>query len=411
MKKIKRISAVILCMAVLVMMTACGSDDRLDSPESVYAGNPTKLVLWYTDSKMQPYLEYVAAEYHQNNPSVTVENVLVSREQYLDKLYQSCAREDNGPDLYIASSDDLEEISLMGLAWENSNTKIYNPANYGEAAIAAATYAGKMYAYPLSYETAVMVYNSEFAQSVATFSELESFIGSFQHTDENASVEIIAQWDVTDIFLNYAFVGEYLTIAGKDGDSGGVSYLSEDFERSIQRYADMKEKLGIDKAESTYELCLEQFTSGKLLYTIVNTNDLKAISASGIPYGVCAIPDYDSIYKSKAISQTSLVVVNPYNDSKEPAQEYATALTYDYAKDMNSQGGLNAARSGIEGLDPETYGNAHAVYSDTIVKSQLMKTGDTYMQLEVLFHRAWDGENLADCINVFNNYMALQWGL
>lgn len=410
MVKIKRITAAVLLVILLMMTAACGKDAAGDNPETDYLGTPEKLVLWYTDSKMQPYLELVAKEYNKNNPLITVENVLVPREQYLEKLYQACTKNENAPDLYIASSDDLEEISLMGLAWENDRTDLYNADNYGEAALASATYAGKLYAYPLCYETAVMIYNSRFAKSVDSLAELEDFMSSFEHTEENASVEIIAQWDVTDLLLNYAFIGNCITIAGKDGDSGELKYLSEDFERALQRFYDIKEKLGIEKSEAGYEKCIELFTGEKLLYTIVNTNDLKTVSDSGVQYGVCAIPDYDSIYNSCAMSQTNLVVVNPYNNN-ESAEQYAVALTFDYVKEMLECNGLNSAKRNANGQDNKNYNDAYEVYSDTVVKSQLMKTGDTYMKLEVLLHKVWDGEAISDALNEFNNYMKLQWDI
>lgn len=410
MRKIKSIFALVLCLILVFNLAACGDVSGDNGNETAYVGKPVELTLWYTDSRLTTYLEYVAERYHESNNSITVNNVLVSKEKYLQNIYNGCVKDGNGPDLFISSSDDLEEICYMGLAWDNEDTVTYNVDNYGSAAVNAASYKGKMYGYPLTYETAVMIYNRDYAVPVASFGDLEQYVKNYAPDENSPAVEFIVQWDVTDVFLNYPFLGDYISIGGTDGDSGNVDFSSEDFERSLQRYIDIKEDLGIDKSEATYSMCIEQFSGTKLLYTIINSRDLKKIDESGVNYGVVAVPDYDRVYSSTAMSQTSLAIVSPYGNNKKQAINYAKAITYDYAGEIVARGAGCPARGNAEEM-PEQYVSAHDVYKDTIVKSQLMKTGDTYLKLEVVLHKIWDGGDLVGAIKEFSNYMTVQWGM
>ncbi|MGN0480974.1 MAG: extracellular solute-binding protein [Lachnospiraceae bacterium] len=410
MRKIKSIFALILCLILAFNVFGCGDTANENGDETGYVGKPVELTLWYTDSRLTTYLEYVAEKYHESNNSITVNNVLVSKEKYLQNVYNGCVKEGNGPDLFISSSDDLEEICYMGLAWDNEDTITYSVENYGNAAVNAASYNGKLYGYPLTYETAVMVYNSDYAVSVSSFGDLEQYVKNYAPDENSPAIEFIVQWDVTDVFLNYAFVGNYISIGGTDGDSGDIDYSSDDFERSLQRYIDIKDDLGIDKDDATYEKCMQQFCDTKLLYTIINSKDLKKLDESDINYSVVKIPDYDSVYASKAMSQTSLAIVSPYGNNKKQAINYAKALTYDYAGQIIARGAGCPARGNVEDL-PKQYASAHNVYKDTIVKSQLMKTGDTYMKLEVVLHKIWDGGDVHEAFNEFNQYMTIQWGI
>lgn len=388
---------------------ACGDTEQGEKDETSYVGKPVELKIWYSDSRMTQYLDYVAEKYHESNSSITVKNVLVSKENYLQNIYNSSVKDGNGPDLFIASSDDLEEISYMGLAWDNEDTVTYSEENYGKAAINAASYNKKMYGYPFTYETAVMVYNSDYAQKVSDFNELAQFVDSYAPAEDSPSVDFIVQWDVTDVFINYPLIGNYISLGGEDGDSGYVYYSSDDFERSLSRYMDIKDKLGIEKTDAEYDTCIEKFCTSKMLFTIVNSRDLKKLSESDVSFGVSPVLDYDRIYSSRAMSQTNLAFVSPYGDNKKQAINYAKALTYDYAGDIIAKGAGCPARGNIEELG-EIYSSAHEVYSNSIVKSQLMKTGDTYIKLEVVLHQIWDGTDISTAYMEFNEYMKKQWG-
>lgn len=387
-------------------LVACGDTTNNDN-ETSYVGKPVELTLWYCDTRLTTYLERVAQEYHESNSSITVHNVLVSREQYLQNIYNASVKEGKGPDLFISSSDDLEEICYMGLAWDNEDSVTYSVEKYGKAAIDAASYQKKMYGYPLAYETAVMVYNSDYAVPVVTLGDLEQFVKNYAPAEGEQGADFIAQWDVTDIFLNYPLIGNFLIIGGKDGDSQTVECSSEDFIRSIERFLSIKEELGIEKEYASYDKCLEQFVTSKLLYTIINTKDLKKLSEADVNYGVVPVPDYDRVYTSKPMSTTTLAIVSPYGNNKKQAINYAKAITHDYASEMVECGAGCPARNDIEISD--NYKKAHEIYSNSIVKSQLIKTGDTYIKLEIMLNKVWNGTSISDAFNEFNQFMNIQW--
>lgn len=398
-----------LCFVMCLSCQACDKYDQEMSKEQQTLGHKDiELTVWYSDSSLTSYLDFIAGHRDVKAAGYKINNVLVSPSNYLKSLYDVCAGEE-APDLYIVSSDVLEEASLMGLTGENVDTAVCNEANYGKAAIEAASYKGRLYGYPLSYNTSVMVYNSSMVGPVKDFTELGGYISSYVPDAKTASVKIIAQWDVMNGFLNYPFVGKYINIAGYSGDDDATDFSSEDFGLSVERFAELKEMLGIDETESTYDICLSMFKKNELIYTLLETKDLRQLKSADVSYGVAPVPDYSSVYGSKAMSTTTLALVNPYLKDNSSATEYAKMLTYDYSEYLFTVGGLTPARGNIEEFVGTPLENAHKVYSETVVKSQLAKTGDTYMQLEVLLHDAWNGENITDSMNNFQKYMRKQW--
>lgn len=411
MRMWKRLGAVCLSLLLMLGCTACEKDEEIEKITADQSGKDVKLVVWYTDAALTPYMEDVAKKVHEENEKITVENVLVKENEYLNSIYQASVKEGAGPDLFVLSSSVLEEAYLMGMVMENTgNPDVYTQEKYGKSAIAAASYKNKLYGCPFTYNTAFMVYNTTYAELMNTFEQLVEFSDNFQHTEENAQVEIIAQWDMRDIFLNYAFVGEYLNIAGESGDDERqLNYTSDSFQKSLEEFLNLKTAIGIGETTSSYAESIKRFQNGSLLYTIIQAKDFSQIEAGEAAFDVCAVPAYNQSVGTRAMSETTLVMINPYGREKNAAAAYAKALTYDYAAGIYEQTGLLCARGDIKEHKGTPVENAHKVYEDTVVKSQLLKTGDTYLQLEILLHQIWDGQEIDESMDLFKSFMGQQW--
>ena len=304
------------------------------------------------------------------------------------------------------TSSSMEEAYLLGLMNENVDGA-FNEQNYGKTAIDAASFKGKLYGYPLTYNTAMMVYNTKFGKNVSDFHGLIDFSNSFTPNQENASVEIIAQWNMKDTFRNYALIGAFLGLTGDNGeDKGQLNYTRDRLYGVLNEVVELKNNLGISDELSTAE-CIEKFKNNAILYTVVEANELADIEKSGVSYDISRIYDYNMIYTTKAMSETSMVAVNPYGANKGTAANYAKTLSYDQAMHLFDKSGVLPARGDME--QPEHLKQAHEVYADTIVKSKLMKTGDTYLKAGVMVTNVLSGVKLDDAIATFAAYMDTQW--
>lgn len=69
-----------------------------------------------------------------------------------------------------------------------------------------------------------------------------------------------------------------MNIGGDVSENADIFTIDElNFKRALKEYASLKNTFGIDRNESTHDSCLDEFTQNKLLYTIVNTSDLKRL--------------------------------------------------------------------------------------------------------------------------------------
>ena len=158
-KYFKKFAALGLAVSMLASVTACSGNSDKTTPE-VELEEDVNVNLWYSDDRYTGYFEECARRYHESNAHVTVMLNLVEDENYLDDVYNSCIKSDDGADIFMMSSDDVQKAYLMGLMSANTlYPETFNEDVYGRAAIAASTYSGRLLGYPLTFETSVMVYN------------------------------------------------------------------------------------------------------------------------------------------------------------------------------------------------------------------------------------------------------------
>jgi len=407
---VRKITVVLLVLVMVIGCVACSSPSIGQETKDEVQQDVT-LNLWYTDNGLTAYLQQVANEYHESDEKVTIVPTLVGPDEYLENLYNASVKEQNATDLFMLSSDNLEKAYLMGLVATNDTYKsTYTEAVYGKAGIAASSYDNKLLGYPLTFDTTVMVYNNKYAKAVNTFTDITNFNNSYQHTDENAEVEYIVKWDVSDLFTNYAFLGSYMNIGGTNSDDKSIFQLdSNNLKSSLGEYLKFKTDYGIIKDNtSTTASCMSLFSNNKLIYTLANTNELKKINDSGVQYGICKVPDLTSSLKTNAMSTTQLMAVNPYSKNLEVAKSVAKAMTYDHASELYDLAGNVSARSDLDNNPNPEYSNLYNIYSNSIVKAQFINIGDFYLKLEIMLHQVWDGTSIEESFNTLNTYVTTQ---
>ena len=251
--------------------------------------------IWYTDEALSDFLASAALDFSESR-NVRVIPRLVSGLEYLETINQESRTSNSIPDLYIVGNESLEKAYLSGLACEVWDDGFVSEENFPESALRAVTYIDKIVAYPFYYETSALIYNKTYMEEHARTileaeadaiageeamaeleddgeAETETETASVMYQEEEISermdtlipssmedilsfadtyeapeqVEAVFKWDVSDIFYNYFFVGNYVNVGGPDGDdTEQIDIYNLDAIRCLQSYHQLNQFFSIE---------------------------------------------------------------------------------------------------------------------------------------------------------------------
>ncbi len=390
--------------------------------------NKETIYVWYNDETMTDYINGAAVLYGDEN-GVRVIPHLVSESEYLEAINQATLHSQQLPDVFLLSNDSLEKAYLAGLASEiDDSMEIVNTGYFPQVALDAVTYKDKLVAYPMYYETSVLLYNETYLQEWAlqqakneaaaaqtTYDEetldnkaaeymvkaipqtIDDILNLANTFDPPETVEGIFKWDVSDIFYNYYFVGNYLTIGGDTGDDKGVLNINNpETVACLDVYKNLNQFFYIESDTVTYESVIQDFIAGKLVFTIATTDvaaRLAQAKADGIfayEYGAALMPDPSAELKGRSLSVTGAVAVNGYSENKELANKFAAYLAGEYAGNIYDRAGKCPANYNVIHTDP-LLDVFYQEYETSISLPKMLETSNYWMQLEILFSKVWNG--------------------
>lgn len=396
--------------------------------------------------------------------------VLTSDSEYLEALNQASLHSTQIPDAFILSNDSLEKAYLSGLASRiTDEAGICNEDHFPGTALSAVTYKDKLVAYPYYYKTSALLYNktyleawtAEQLQKVAegdgeeatddtgedaadasaadntdasgemevtedtltvTPEQLEAGIPAnmdemlafADNYDAPENVEAVLRWDVSDIFYNYFFVGNYMVVGGECGDDEtAVDINNEAVKQCLEVYQNLNQFFYIESDSVSYESVVQDFIDGKIVFTIATTDvlaKLKQAKEEGTfpyEYGIAMLPGPGAELKAKSLSVTNCVVVNGYSEHRELANEFAAFLTNEYYDNLYERTGKVsanlAANAGNEDLQVfmEEYKHAGSL-------PKMIETSNFWIQLEILFSKVWEGEDAAGLLQELSDKITTQ---
>lgn len=404
MKKIKKLTAVMLILTLALSLISCGKQDRNETAKSLSIEEPVTITVWFSDKSYSEYLKLASEEFSAANSLVTIKVEYKDVDDILQTVYDETVRNDNAPDIYIMSSEDCEKAYLLGIMMENNKyPEVYTENNYGSACLRECSYGGKLYGYPIDFNAAFMIYNSDYMSEVETFNVLNEMTKNHVVDESNKDISMVFNMDASAMFPNYAFVGSYINISDTT-KNGNVSIGINDaaVKTALGIYSDLKQIHGIKRTETTMDTCIDQFNSGKLMCTIIDANHLNKIDSTRVNFGICPIPALDDNMTSKTLSVTTMAVVNLYTSNIEVSQAVARALSYDYVDGLIKTSGRFPARADIEDIgNKSAYENIHKIYSESVAKSKHIGIGEFYVRYEILLHDVWDGKDIDESYNTF----------
>lgn len=453
--RIRIFSIILIACTLAGTMVYARSGQSIFENRSLFPGNKTTVRLWYTDDSLTSYLQSRAVAYSESNKSVRIEPVLVSGLEYLEEINKASLTDDNYPDLFIITNDSLEKAYLAGLAMEITDGEDYlSEEMFPNAAISSVIYDNRYIAYPLYFETSSLVYNKTYLEEMAvenmqseidaadgeaaqnaidsasegasegasdesttetsteitqvmideeveknlplTISDILKFSQSYNAPEQ---VEAVFKWDVTDIFYNYFFVGNYMNVGGRAGDDvSKIDIYNTDTISCMKIYQQLNQFFAIDADDIDYDKVVSDFIDGKIVFTVATTDILAKIKeaqdAGECPYefAVADMPGLTSDFGTRTMSVTNCIVVNGYTEHITEANAVARFLCNDNSGDIYTNSGKIAAHYGVRYNDSNisTFLN---VYNDSVPMPKTIETSNLWMELEIAFTKIWNGED------------------
>ena len=461
-------SRIIATAAVLVMAAAAiyGSTLEMNTMEEADAGifpfnDKETLYFWYSDETMTNYINSAAVSFGERE-GVRVIPILTSEGEYLEAINHGTLHSEQVPDAYLLSNDSLEKAYLAGLATEVLDLKnVCTEENFPKAALDAVSYDGMTIAYPLFYETSALVYNQTYLDTWAVQqAEKEIANADSEGTDEATGepagggelnqtevatkaqeyllraipatvddllyiaesfdvpegVEGVMKWDVSDIFYNYWIVGNYMIVGGDAGDDEADTNINnQETIDCLEVYKALNQFFFIESDTVTYESVVQDFIDGKIVFTIGTTDvvaklaQAKADGSLAFEYGIATMPEVSEDLAGRSLSVTNAVVVNGYSEHRELANEFAAYLTDEYVDNLYERTGRMAANRNVN-TDNGALQVFMAEYAESVSLPKMMETGNFWLQLEVLFAKVWNGEDVTTLVQELADNMTVQLG-
>lgn len=442
-------------------------DEEEEAEEEFLFGYRDTLYLWYTDEALTDYLNSVVVSYSEYQDDVRVVPVYTSGLEYLETINQASLQTQEVPDLYIVSNDSLEKAYLAGLASEVRISQGVLPMAeiLPGTAVQAVTYRDKQIGYPFYYETSCFLYNRTYLEDwaraqleaqrdeeIARESQEQADSGDVEEeaagevTMEEISDEVVAakieetlpqtiddilafadvydapeqveavfKWDVSDIFYNYFFAGNYMDVGGASGDrSDSIHIYNEDAIRCLRVYQDLNQFFSIDPKEISYDGVLQDFIDGKIVYTVATSDALSRIEQAKeegdfiYEYGMSKLPDVSENLQSSSLSVTQCVAVNGYSTQKQEANDFAVYLTEYAAEDLFARTGKLPVYAGGSTYDNPNVAAFLEEYQNSVPMPKMIETSNFWVELEIAFAKIWMGDDANDSLRALSEKIMAQ---
>lgn len=496
----KVISILLIAVMAISVIYVGNENNTIEEENKANAYYQTETVyLWYSDPAFGDFFTNAAVAFHEANPDVRVIPTMVSSREYLEQINDASINDHNFPDIYVLTNDSIEKAYLAGLASKVRQKKqMLNTAHFSPSALDAVTYQGEYVGYPLSFETSVLLYNKTFlndwvekvnAGEVSfgegltadelgeevedmyedadgstyvvkevtiedvipeTFEDIKQFADGYEAP---SGVQSVLKWDVSDIFFNYFFVGNYMSVGGNAGDDvNSIDIYNQKTLDCLSTYQGLNQFFSIEADEADYQTVLEEFLDNKTIFTIATSDAIakvndkvneraelikektaekerylllsnEDISEGGtgeeylamadeveipreIEYGYALVPDITDELQSKSLSVTDALIINGYSEKKDAANRFAEFVTTEYSSHIYSRTGKLAAAQDA-GYTEEAFIVFQQEYADSMPLSKIVETSDLWVLLEIAFREIWLGDDVdTKCEELQNQILA-----
>ena len=429
-------------IAVLIVILILGQMLTVGFSRYHHAGNLPKedrsdveLTIWYTDAKLDQFM-LNAAEDYQAETGIAVRPQLISAVDYIEKISDATFIDENGPDLFVAGSDLLQKALYAGIADAQVSYFQEEEDNIPQKAFDASTCNGKLIGYPFYFESCFLLYNQYYVEDwPRSVDQILEYADAFESDEVTKNVQNIFKWDVSDIFYNYFFIGDYVGLGGVNGDDKSQLSLSEGkVIDCLKYYQSLNEFFAIDEETVHSEDIIQEFIDGKIVFTIAKTDEIarldQAIADGKVPeyqlkverdedgneipsrtvdcfYGVGDIPNLTEELHTTGLSVTNSIVVNTYSPYRAYANDLAHYLSYEKASRLYEQTGKVSVVKSVTAGD-DKWERIMVQYAGSVEIPKIIEMSNYWILMEIAFANIWNGADIMTEIGAVVSQMNMQ---
>lgn len=413
----KHILSALLAATMMISVTGCEfryeeevtkATDENETEDAV--GKNTVRIL-YNNKQYKTYLEKCKAQFQRENEGVTIILEHTEASDYIEDINERSTEGDRVPDVYIVDSSKMGTVYLAGLASKINTTPDITEA-FCETAMNACSYNGNLVGYPLGFRTTFLAYNSSYIDEAESFNikEIMDYADSTEiiENENGQRVEKIFSCNLSDLFMNYGYVGAGIEIGGPYGsDVNDFSVSNKDTIEATGNYLALIEFFSIEP-EKEYEDVVKDFVSGKNVFAIVSTDSLPEIEkVEGMKYAFAEFPDYNSTDKTAPLAVTSAVAVNPYSDNTVLADKFAKYVSMTMSDELYDASGILSANAKVT-AENDKYKGIYDSYIKADNKNKYQYGEQVYPLIEIALHNIIKGEDAEDELQAVDAYMKKQ---
>lgn len=338
-----------------------------------YQKAETDLVFWYDDPTYTTYFEAAAVRYFDKT-GVKVAVQCQDTLDYIGDIYDKTMQDNAFPDVYLITGDNLEEAYLYGLV--SVNEKGLEDTNVAANAVMASTYGEKLLGYPLSFNTCVFVFQTDYFGDAPE--SLQSIIDYSNENEPAENAQYLLEWDVNDAFYDFPFISNSVTFEKTETGTMNVIYDEELYQQDMDYFDQILVSFSVDADTVSEESIVDNFRSGRTLSAIIDTDSLYKLE--GYSYALMEMPDLNETLTANSCAVTDMLVVNDFSKQSDEAADFAEYVTVTMAGELYDMTGHYSV---IQSENPEwTEQVAHAAYESSVLMPDSQDAKDFWVQLE-----------------------------
>jgi raffinose/stachyose/melibiose transport system substrate-binding protein len=313
-KRIGKIAAIVLALALMLSLAACGTGGTASESKAVSAGSAAttttgeKVTLKFLHKWPQPeyqvYFDDIVAAYMKENPNVTIVSEGVADEPIKDKLRVMMGSDDR-PDIFFswsgefakkfiaagAAMDLTEAMQADGGKWESSIMK---------AGLEPFSKDGKIYGAPLRINGKFFVYNQEIFDSLSLKAPTtwEEFLTVCETLKTNNITPIAFgdqfPWAACHYItgLNQKLVAQDVRM--KDYEKTTGEYTDAGYVKALDYFKDMNDKGYFNEFPNSisHDMANQSFALGECAMIYVELEEFASVDTNleGTPWSFFAMP-------------------------------------------------------------------------------------------------------------------------
>lgn len=346
--KLKIISVFMLMAMLLGILAGCTKSGSSSEVVAFDAEKETVVKVWHswTDKEEEALIE-ATKKFKDKYPKISFDLLYTPNDNYKDKLKASLQTGD-GPDLFFGPHDWTGEFAVGNLIDPIDGYVKDVKGDYIDSTYEAVSFNKNHYAFPLSMEAVVLIYNKDIVKTPpTTISEFTAMAKEYTKGDQWGFVV-----DLNNTFYNtHGFMTGFGGSVFKD-EKGTPNFNNAGFISYLEFLNQLKNVDKVIPKQLDYGTAQALFVEGKAAFYINGPWAFGYLDSEGVNWGAVTLPKNDKTGKeSKPFMGIKVAFLPRAAKNKGAASEFAKFMaSAEITKMFNEMVGTVPANKKVEGL-------------------------------------------------------------